>query len=98
MSDINLLRLHATILEVEPLRFTPAGVPALNLQLEHASEQIEAGSKRMVKLTLKAVALGVTSERLAVQNLGSSWIFSGFMSNSAKGKSLIFHIQDFLQE
>ncbi len=96
MSDSNLLRLHASIVEVEPLRFTPAGVPALNLQLDHTSELIEAGSKRTVKLTLKAVALGVVSERLAMQKLGSSWNFSGFLSNSAKGKSLIFHIQDFL--
>ncbi len=95
MSVVNLLQLHASIVEVEPLRYTPAGLPALNLLLEHASEQAEAGGKRAVKLALKSVALGVISERLAVQSLGSSWEFTGFMSNAARGKALVFHIQDF---
>jgi primosomal replication protein N len=98
LSDTNQLRLNASIAEVESIRYTPSGLPALNLLLEHTSEQIEAGAARSVKLTIKAVAFGVVSERLARQSLGSFWLFTGFMTNAAKGKTLVFHIQDFLQD
>jgi primosomal replication protein N len=98
LSEANLLRLSASIEETQPLRYTPSGLPALNIVLAHTSTQAEAHSARAVKLTIKAVAFGVVAERLVVQSLGSSWLFTGFLTNAAKGKAIIFHIQDFLQD
>jgi primosomal replication protein N len=94
----NSLKLSACIAEVESMRYTPAGLPALNLQLEHESEVLEAGGMRTVKVTMKAVAFGTLAERLAKQAIGSVWSFNGFLANARQGKSVVFHVQDFLQD
>ena len=47
------------------MRFTPAGLPAIELRLEHSSQQQEAGAQREVKAVVKAVAFGAMAERLA---------------------------------
>jgi len=80
------------------MRYTPAGLPALNLRLEHESQVSEAGGQRTVKVVVKAVAFGTLAERLAKQAIGSVWKFSGFLVNTPRGKSVVFHIQDFLQD
>ena len=79
------------------MRYTPAGTPALNFRLEHESQVQEAGGIRTVKMTIKAVAFGSDAERLAKQAIGSNWNFKGFLANARQGKSVVFHIQDFLQ-
>ena len=91
----NLLVLSACIAEVESLRYTPAGLPALNLRLEHESEVTEVGQPRQVKAAVKAVAFGALAERLAEQAIGSDWKFSGFVANPRNGKHVVFHIQEF---
>jgi primosomal replication protein N len=88
----------ACIAEVEAMRYTPAGIPALNLQLEHESQILEMGSQRTVKLVVKAVAFGTVAERLAKQAIGSVWKFSGFLANARQGKTVVFHVQEFLQD
>ena len=80
------------------MRYTPAGLPALNLRLEHESVVQEAGSSRTVKVVVKAVAFGTLAERLAKQAIGSVWKFTGFLANARQGKSVVFHIQEFLQD
>jgi primosomal replication protein N len=57
---VNCCVLTACIAELESMRYTPAGIPALNLILEHASSVEEAGQAQQVKAALKAVALGGT--------------------------------------
>ena len=94
----NSLQLSAAIVAVESLRYTPVGLPALNLQLEHESELIQAGTVRQVKVVIKAVAFGALAERLATLDVGSVWSFNGFLANARQGKSVIFHIQEFLQD
>jgi primosomal replication protein N len=94
----NSLVLSACIAAVEAMRYTPAGLPALNLQLEHESQVTEAGGSRTVKVAVKAVAFGTLAERLAKQAIGSVWKFNGFLANARHGKSVVFHIQDFLQD
>ena len=79
------------------MRYTPAGLPALNCRLEHESQVQEAGGIRTVNMTIKAVAFGSYAERLAQQAVGSEWNFKGFLANARQGKSVVFHIQDFSQ-
>ena len=81
--------------EAGTLRHTPAGLPAIDLRLEHESSVDEAGQPRQVKAALKAVAFGAVAERLARQALGSSWLFRGFLATPRNGKHAVFHIQDF---
>ena len=80
------------------MRYTPAGIPALNCRLEHESQMREAGGIRTVKMVIKAVAFGPEAARLAQQTVGSNWNFKGFLANARQGKSVVFHIQDFLQD
>jgi primosomal replication protein N len=80
------------------MRYTPAGIPALNCRLEHESQIQETEGVRTVKMAIKAVAFGIHAERLAKQAIGSEWTFKGFLANVRQGKSIVFHIQDFLQD
>ena len=74
------------------MRYTPAGLPALDIRLEHESSIEEAGQQRQVSLALRAVAFGSLAERLVHQQLGSSWQFTGFLATPAMTKSVIFHL------
>jgi primosomal replication protein N len=87
--------LTARIAELDALRYTPAGLPALNLSLEHESEIEEAGQARQVKAVIKAVAFGAMAERLFKQAIGSTWRFKGFLATPGTGKYVVLHIQDF---
>ena len=80
------------------MRYTPAGLPALNLRLEHESSVEEAGQTRQVKTAIKAVAFGALAERLGNQAIGSVWRFSGFLATPRNGKLVVFHIQEFQQD
>jgi len=55
---MNRLVLKAEVVQIEPLRYTPAGIPLLGIVLHHASEQMEAGMKRKVECEINAVILG----------------------------------------
>jgi primosomal replication protein N len=95
---VNQLVLSACIAEANALRYTPAGIPALDLRLEHESEAIEAGQPRQVKVAVKAVALGAMAETLGKRPIGSTGRFTGFLATPRNGKYAVFHIQSFLQD
>ncbi len=86
--------LTASVAEISAQRYTPAGIPALDLQLSHESEQIEAGISRTVKLNLRAVALGPTAETLAKVVIGKQAKFKGFLASAKNGKGSTLHITD----
>ena len=92
---MNQLLLNAGIAEASALRYTPAGLPALDLRLEHESEVTEAGQVRQVKVAIKAVAFGSVAETLRQQAIGSSWRFTGFLATPRNGKHAVLHIQSF---
>ena len=95
---VNQLRLSATLAEAGALRHTPAGLPALDMRLEHESSIEEGGQTRQVKAQLKAIALGTVAERLARQPIGSNWRFTGFVASPRHGKHVVLHVQDFQQD
>ena len=94
----NKLVITACIAEIDALRYTPAGLPALNMKLDHESEILEAGQTRQVKATMKAVAFGALAERLVKQAVGSDWKFTGFLATPRNGKNVVFHVQEFQQD
>ena len=95
---MNQLVLSACIAQASALRYTPAGLPALDFSLEHESEVTEAGQVRQVKAAIKAVAFGSVAETLGKQALGSSWKFTGFLATPRNGKHPVLHIQSFGQD
>lgn len=79
------------------MRYTPAGLPALDLRIEHSSQQQELGNVRNVTASVKAVAFGALAEKLARQEPGSQWTFQGFLATPRNSKMLVLHIQDIQQ-
>lgn len=92
---MNHLQLQAVVVQVQSLRYTPAGIPVLNLVLEHESQQTELDTPRTVKLQLKAVAFGTLAEALQKQALNTAGDFDGFLASARTGKGVVFHIQAF---
>ncbi len=92
---MNHVALNARIAEIGALRHTPAGLPALDLRLEHESEVVEAGQPRQVRAAVKAVAIGSVAEAIARQPVGSPWGFTGFLATPRNGKHPVLHIQSF---
>ena len=96
---MNHTALSARIANMSPLRYTPAGVPALDLTLAHASRVIEAGQPRDARLEMPAVALGTVAERIATRPLGSVGCFSGFLaSRRGVGGRAVLHVLNFAPE
>jgi primosomal replication protein N len=91
---LNAFLLTASVAEISQQRYTPAGIPALDLQLSHESSQIEAGQSRKVTLSLKALALGTAAETLASSEIGKQAKFKGFMASTKNGKGCVLHITD----
>ncbi|WPB55115.1 primosomal replication protein N [Xylophilus sp. GOD-11R] len=93
----NHLVISAFISEAKPMRYTPAGLPALDMRIEHVSRMTESGQERDVKVDIKAVAIGSVAERLAGQEIGSQWRFTGFLASPRSARTVVFHVQDFQQ-
>jgi primosomal replication protein N len=88
---LNKLVLQAEVVQIEPLRYTPAGIPLLSVLLRHVSEQVEAGMKRKVECEVNAIALGDLA--LKGLNLGSHILVTGFLAKrSLKSTQLVMHI------
>ena len=90
----NRLTLGATLVERGALRYTPAGLPALDLLLQHDSEVQHEGQARRVSLQLKALAIGSLVAPLQVTALGEPAAYAGFMATGRNGRGLVFHITE----
>ena len=95
---MNQVILTACIAELSALRYTPAGLPALDFRLDHESEVSEAGQQRQVKAAVKARAFGSVAESIGKQPVGSRWRFTGFLATPRNGKHPVLHVQQFQQD
>jgi primosomal replication protein N len=89
---MNRLVLAATLVERAAMRYTPAGLPALDLVLKHESEVSEDGQPRKVSMEMRAVAIGAITRTLAPLELGGAGLFAGFLTSTRNGRGLLFHI------
>ncbi len=93
MSSANRLTLDATLTARDDLRYTPAGIPALDCTLTHASMQEEAGGERRVECELHAVAFGDVARSLARMSVGSELRCDGFLARRYRtGVTVALHI------
>jgi primosomal replication protein N len=91
---VNRLLLAAEVVERGAMRYTPAGLPALDLVLKHQSQVTEDGQPRQVAMQLKAVAIGAITRPVAALALGVPAQFAGFLAASRNGKGLVFHVTE----
>ena len=89
----NTLTLDATLAQRDPLRYTPAGIPALDCTLQHASTQVEAGGERKVECELHGVAFGKSALALSRMAVGSGLRCEGFLARRYRtGITVAMHI------
>lgn len=88
---MNKLAISGTVIDLQALRYTPAGLPLLSFQVSHTSELIEADLKRKVECKVNAVIIGDLA-KTDIQ-LGTQLKALGFLANkSVKSSQLVFHI------
>ncbi len=96
---MNRVELTATVVARADLRYTPAGVAALELRLAHQDKVAEAGAERSLQFELDAVALGDAAQRLARTALGARVKLTGFIApRSRRSQRLMVHINEFVLE
>jgi len=91
---MNRLVLTAQLVERGAMRYTPAGLPALDLSLKHESEITQDGTPRKVSMEIKARAVGQITQRLAGIEIGSSHGFAGFLGSQRNGRGVVFHVTE----
>jgi len=89
---MNRLILAAELVERGSTRYTPAGLPALDLGLKHDSEVMEDRQPRKLHLMMRAVAIGEITRAIAALPLGQAATFAGFVAASRNGRGLVFHV------
>jgi len=83
------------LLELDDLRYTPAGIPRIGLKIRHVSTQQEAGMSRQVQCDIPAIALGETAEQLGRLKIGQSVQVEGFLAQrSLRIAQLVLHIDN----
>jgi len=91
---INRVQLSGELLSVQPIRYTPAGIPVTEASLGHNSEQQEAGLKRQVTCEVSVKALGNLAHQLATAQTGTRVTATGFLAaKSLKSRQLILHLE-----
>ena len=93
MPGRNRLTLDATLVQRDALRYTPAGIPAVDCTLQHASTQAEAGGERKVECELHAVAFDDVALALSRMRVGSELRCEGFLARRYRtGVTVAMHI------
>ena len=91
----NEVAISGELTAIEPLRYTPAGVPLLNFRLLHRSQQAEAGVKRQVECEVNGVAMGEVAVGLSRLKPGQAARVKGFLNRRNRmSAQLVFHATD----
>jgi primosomal replication protein N len=92
----NRVDLSGCLVEKKAKRYTPAGLPVLELTLGHESPVIEAASPRVVTFEIRVKAIGQVAERIETISIGTNIKATGFLAPFRQhSKQLIFHLTDF---
>jgi primosomal replication protein N len=91
---MNRLVLTAQLVERGAMRYTPAGLPALDLSLKHESEVTQDGQPRKVSLEIRARAIGAITQRVGGLKIGSTHGFAGFLGPQRNGRGVVFHVTE----
>ena len=86
------MTLSAQWVERAALRYTPAGLPALDLTLEHRGDTVEAGKPRKVELRIRAMAIGPLTQTLLALSAETPALWSGFLAPTRNGKGVVMHV------
>jgi len=89
----NRLVIDGQLVELDSLRYTPAGVPRMEMKIRHTSTRAEAGTQRQVQCEVPALALGEAAQHAAQLKLGQQVKVEGFLAQrSLRSRQLVMHI------
>lgn len=92
-TQINRCVIDGELLELDTLRYTPAGVARVEMKIKHASVQQEAGVARKVECTIPALALDKAALAASKMQPGQQVRVEGFLAQrSLRITQLILHI------
>jgi primosomal replication protein N len=95
----NQVVVSGELIALESLRYTPAGVPRVELKLRHDSRQPEAGGLRQVQCEISALAFAEAAEKVAGFAVGQTVRVRGFLAQrSMRNRQLVLHINDIILE
>lgn len=90
----NQVHLVAILHKIDALRYTPSGVPVLDMILVHSSWQVECGVDKRVHFSLQAKLLGEEAQ-IWQNKQGEKVCLSGFLAQkNLKDARPILHIQN----
>ena len=91
----NQVCLSGTLVELGALRYTPAGLPAVEFLIRHESERIEAGIGRKVRAEVAALAFDSVARQVAAAALGTALRAEGFLAaRSQRSAKIVLHVTD----
>jgi primosomal replication protein N len=92
----NEVQLSGEVAAREPLRYSPAGIPILSLELAHRSRQSEGGVPRQVELEIELVAIGPIAVQLDRIAAGQRLTARGFLAKrSRRSRRVVLHVNEF---
>ncbi|HEY9531068.1 MAG TPA: primosomal replication protein N [Burkholderiales bacterium] len=75
------------------MRYTPAGIPAVEFKLRHESEQHEAGGSRRIEAEIGGIAFEAQARLLASAKLNTGLKLQGFLgARNKRSKKLVLHV------
>ena len=90
------MTIDARLKSRDALRFTPAGIPALDFELAHESVQVEDGDKRRVACEIAGIAMGPVARKLAEVAPGAQLRCRGFLARRYRtGITVALHVNEF---
>ena len=88
----NEVALSGELTAIEPLRYTPAGIPLVNFRLLHRSQQAEAGLRRQVECEVSGVAMAEVAVAMSRLKPGQAARVKGFLNRKNRmSAQLILH-------
>lgn len=93
---MNQLRIRATPVAKQAVRYTPAGVPVLEAAFKYDGSVTEAGGVRVLTFEFSTIALGAVAQALDREALGAPLLIEGFIAPRTRRSSrLLVHIADY---
>ena len=98
-SGCNRFVIDGELVELDGLRYTPAGIARIALKIRHASTQQEVGTQRQVQCEILALALGTAARQASSLQLGQRVKAEGFLAQrSLRNTQLVLHINNITLE
>lgn len=92
-ANANQVTLSGTLVELGALRYTPAGLPAVEFRMRHESSMTEAGTERRVRAEMAAIAFDTVARQVASAGLGSALRAQGFLAaRSQRSTKVVLHV------